>query len=625
MEMASRDPAWASDHPSGGTRPRLAASTAQISARQSTPGETIAGWKPSLKSFIALLVLIGLALVFYKVVLQRPAPQPAFNSIRIARLTSTGRSRLAAISPDGKYVVHVADEAGKEGLWIRQVATTNNVQIVASAEVEFQGLTFSPDGNYVYYVAHEKGKSFRDLYQVSALGGGVRKLIDNVDTAVTFSPDGKRLSFVRRFSDRAEDVLMLANIDGSGEQKLSTRKQPDFFSMSGPAWSPDGKQIAVGAGRSDKDGRHMTVVGVDVAGGAEHDLTSRLWTGVGHVAWRGREGTDLIVNAQEQTLGLYQIWMVTSPGGSARRITNDLSDYRDLSLTADASILAVTQSDQLSNLWSFDAAAADSARQLTSGKYDGYYGVDWRPDGQLVYSSSNGTNQDIWLMDADGSKPRQLTVDARSNVWPTVSPDGRYLVFTSDRSGTLHLWRTERDGSNPTQLTNGSGEDWASFSPDGHSVFYTVIGGVDRFTLWKVSIDGGQPVRLTEKFALQSTVSPDGKLIACGYRPEANSPWRLGILPIEGGKPTQSFDIPQTVDLPVVLRWAPDGRALTYVDTQSGVSNLWLQPITGGPPRRLSNWTAEQVFSFAWSRDGKRVAVSRGSRKDDIVLIRDSR
>jgi Tol biopolymer transport system component len=463
------------------------------------------------------------------------------------------------------------------------------------------------------------------LYQVSAFGGGARKVIGNVDTAVAFSPDGKQLSFVRRFSDRAEDSLVIANADGSNEQVIVTRKQPDFFSMSGPSWSPDGKTIAVGAGRSDRDGRYMTVVGANLATRREEPLTSRRWTGVGRVAWRGPQGNELLINALEQTFGLYQIWLVALPEGNARRVTNDLSDYRDLSLTADASILAVTQSDQLSSLWSFDSATPESARQITSGKYDGYYGLDWRPDGQLIYSSSNGGNQDIWQMEAGGTGQRQLTSDARSNVWPTVSPDGRYIVFTSDRTGTLHLWRMDRDGNNPIQLTNGSGEDWASISPDGQWVVFTVIGGPDRFTLWKVSIAGGEPIRLTEKFALQPTISPDGKQIACGYRPDVNASWKLGLLSIEGGKPAQSFDLPPNVDLPIILRWTPEGRGLTYFDTRSGVSNLWLQPVTGGQPRRLSNWSSEQIFSFAWSRDGKRVALSRGSRKDDIVLIRDTR
>jgi TolB protein len=294
-------------------------------------------------------------------------------------------------------------------------------------------------------------------------------------------------------------------------------------------------------------------------------------------------------------------------------------------LTADANILAVTQSDQQSNLWNFDYGPNNGARQITSGKYDGYYGVAWTPEGQLIYSSSTGGNHDLWQADADGGNSRRLTVEARSNVWPAVSPDGRYLVFSSDRSGTLHLWRSDRSGANAVQLTHGSGEDWPAFSADGRWLVYTVIGGVDRFTLWKVSIDGGEPVRLTEKFAMQSAVSPDGKLIACGYRPDARSPWKLALIPSEGGQPSQTFEIPQSVELPIVVRWTPDGRALTYIDTKSGISNLWLQSIAGDAAKQITSWNAEQVFSFAWSKDGKHLALARGSRSDDIVLIRDSR
>jgi WD40-like Beta Propeller Repeat len=80
-----------------------------------------------------------------------------------------------------------------------------------------------------------------------------------------------------------------------------------------------------------------------------------------------------------------------------------------------------------------------------------------------------------------------------------------------------------------------------------------------------------------------------------------------------------------TVELPMVVRWTRDGRAVTYIDTRNGVSNLWLQPITGGPARQITNWTEQQIFSFAWSRDGKRIIAARGSRKDDVVLIKDAR
>ncbi len=618
--------AW-KDRTSGQLPPRnFGARTSEVSLAPVTGANRVASSKRWLVPVVGFALLIGLGIVFYKVVLQRSVKTAVpFSSINIARLTSTGKSRLAAISPDGKYVVHVVEEAGKQSLWIRQVATTSNVQIIAPSEVSYQGLTFSPDGNFVFFTSHEKGQSVRDLFQVSPLGGGARKVISNVDSAVTFSPDGKQVAFMRRFSERAEDSLIVANIDGNGERQVITRKQPDFYSIGGPSWSPDGKTIATGAGTSDKDGRYMTVMGIDIASGAEKPLTQHRWTGVGRVAWHGTDGDDLFINALEQTLGLYQIWAVTLARGDVRRVTNDLSDYRDLTLTTDANILAVTQSDQVASLWSVDPAAPDSARQISSGKFDGFYGLDWQPDGQIIFSSSSGGNHDIWQMSPAGGNAKQLTVNSRSNVWPAASSDGRYLVFSSDRNGTLHLWRADKDGGNPTQLTNGSGEDWPSISPDGRSVVYTVIGGADRFTLWKVSIDGGQPVRLTDRLSLQPSISPDGKTIACGYRPDTKSPWRLALVSIDGGKPTQTFDIAQTVDLPMVMRWTPDGRGLTYINTTNGVSNLWLQPIGGGPAKQLSNWPNQQAFAFAWSRDGKRLVVSRGTRNDDIVLIKDAR
>src|SRR5207237_3005810 len=120
------------------------------------------------------------------------------QTMNIARLTSTGKARNAAISPDGKYVVHVVDDGEQQSLWMRQVSTSSNVQISPPANLIYHNLTFSPHGDYLYYVAWDKKTPFT-LHQMPVLGGASRKLVTDIDSVVTFSPDGKQFAFLRGY------------------------------------------------------------------------------------------------------------------------------------------------------------------------------------------------------------------------------------------------------------------------------------------------------------------------------------------------------------------------------------------------------------------------------------------
>ena len=98
----------------------------------------------------------------------------------------------------------------------------------------------------------------------------------------------------------------------------------------------------------------------------------------------------------------------------------------------------------------------------------------------------------------------------------------------------------------------------------------------------------------------------------------------------DGGAPIKVFDFPEFFGTlsggyySQVIAWTVDGKALTYIDTKDGVSNIWAQPIDGGPKRQLTNFKADLIFNYAWSRDGKKLALARGSKTSDVVLIRDS-
>jgi Tol biopolymer transport system component len=128
-------------------------------------------------------------------------------------------------------------------------------------------------------------------------------------------------------------------------------------------------------------------------------------------------------------------------------------------------------------------------------------------------------------------------------------------------------------------------------------------------------------VRITERGGFDPNVSPDGKLLACGYRPAPADKNRFALIPIEGGQPKLISDWPALFGR---LRWTPDGSGLAYAARQSGVGNIWVQPIDGGAPKQLTHWNPAPIFSFDWSRDGKWLAYASGSLTSDVVLISDT-
>nr|MBA3441042.1 protein kinase [Pyrinomonadaceae bacterium] len=434
------------------------------------------------------LVISGISFGLYKLINANKPAAPSFETMKIAKLSFTGKATNAAISLDGRYVVHTVDEGGEQSLWIRQVATLSTVKIVPPAEVVYRGATFSPDGDYVYYVMFERNNLVTTLYQVPVLGGTPRRVIDGVDSVVTFSPDGKHLAFVRNYADWEETALIVANTDGTGEQKLATRKQPDSLKRGnaiGPAWSPDGKTIACVV-RGFAGGSSDTVIEVEVEGGAEKSLTSQRWSNAGQVAWLGNGSGLIIAAAAEQSSGVSQLWYVSRQGGRVHRVTNDPNSYQGVSLTKDFSTLATVQSERISDVWVASMENSSRATQITSGS--GKSAASWTSDGRIVYSSNAGGNDDVWMMNADGTDQKQLTTHPGADRHPSVCSGGRYVVFTYERAGSSNIWRMDLNGGNLKQLTNGRSERFPLCSPDGQWVIFQ--NGTNKGSASKVSIDG---------------------------------------------------------------------------------------------------------------------------------------
>ena len=574
------------------------------------------GAAKALFAVLAVVIIAGIGFGIYKFAYRKDTAAP-FDSMKITKLTDTGKAGSAAISPDGKYVVHVKEDAGLQSLWVVHVATGSNVQIIPPAEANYLRMTFSPDGGYIYFVRREKGEPNWSLNQVAVLGGEPKKLNSNITSSVTFSPDGKRIAYVR--NQQGVSTMLTANADGTGEQPLASLKSPDYFKSSGPAWSPDGKVIATGATAGNDDGgRYQYIAEVRVEDGAVKPIGSKRWLDVGRVAWLA-DGSALIAASAEPGSNADQLYQFQYPGGEVRKITNDLNDYHDTSLTADSSSMVTVQENRVDNIWTAPDGDAGRARQLTygSGKYDGGCGLQWTPDEKIVYCSAASGMPNISIMSGDGSNPGQLTQNV--SLYPTVSPDGRYIVFGSFQSATPGIWRMDIDGGNLKQLTNMGGVP--RISPDGLWVVYSTVAPAE-LRLWKVSIDGGEPVRLTDYESRFPAVSPDGKSIACFYRVHGSPLFRIAIVPFEGGQPTKLLDLLPGTDVSEMgAVWLPDGRSLAYIVTSDGVSNIWSMPIDGGAPKQLTNFTSDQILWFDLSRDGKPTLFSRGDTTKDVVLI----
>jgi serine/threonine protein kinase len=609
------------------TRPEAVVPTHEISSV-----EFVSSKISKHKKAAAVVLAVGLvvASVIGYALYQLFTRPKQFGPVRMTALTTGGKvnnediNGQLSISPDGKYVVCAANDAKQQAsLWLRQVSTSSLVRIVPPENGGYLATTFSPDGEMIYYVAVlERNNFVPTLYRVPVLGGTPAKVLDRVFSAIGFSRDGKQFAFVRR--NQEDMALVVTNTDGSGEPRtIAVLKQPNGFSTSGPSWSPDGKRIACGMFHGTGAG-YSTIVEVPVEGGVPRTMGSQKWANVGRVLWLG-DGTGLIMAAQPEFSSIgTQIWYLPASGGEARRITNDLNGYGDVSLglTADSGTIATIQQANASGIWIISPEDETKTQQILKTNLPET--VAWTPEGKLIYAARTGENWDIWIANSDGSESKQLTADAFIDQQPSVCANGQHIIFQSNRSRNRNIWRMNADGTHQKQLTDGDFVDaYPACSVDGRFVVF-MSGRSGTWAIWKVGIDGGSPVQLTSHTSEIPIISPDGKLIAYYYIDEqANGQPRMSIIPFEGGTAVKSIDLPRSVQ-PIAFAWMPDGKGIAYLDNSSGILNVWSKPIDGSAPRQLTNFKSEFVTSFAISQDG-RIAAYRFSATRDIVLIKDFR
>ena len=631
----------------------------------------------SARRWLALGAVVAVAFVGAAVWRGRsvavPSGSPDAGLLQIEKITNRGNVSDVALSNDGRYLAYVASGPA-QSIWLRDILEKTETRLVAPFEsARSSKLWFASGGHSIYYDFTPKGSTGSSIYEAPLIGGAPRLVVAR---AGRLSPDGRRFAEMRRHGGKetlfisdletgqkrdlgeidrwwiydwspdgsllpfaqvkeGKDVLFIAKMDGTGVRQIA-----ELTSFNGFWWKPKSDGALIGSEVADQ-GR-VRLLDLDLGTGSTHPVGDRVWQDI-VVRWLP-DGTGLVI--KERIRGRPAVlWLVSYPDGRATRIPASEQAYGGLSLSADGSTLASVQSVRLSDILVSSDPDRGAFKPVEKGTDVNYRGR-WLTDGKIVFHSNDAGTYDLYVADPDGSNRAQLTFDRAGNeTSPAPSPDGRYIVFESDRSGRRRLYRINRDGTDLMPLTpqpNADGYDAApTVTPDSRWVLYRHWDHGPA--LWKISIDGGPPTvvrgepqngsgpgatgRLLES-VYGGSASPDGRLLAYfyAYIYSTKDVKRLSALEMvvasSDGTIVTRFpynDGPFTVSDNWRIQWSPDGRYLYYNGGRAGDS-LWKQALAGGPPVQITHFD-QPLSYFDWSRDGKKLLVSRSSTLSDAVLI----
>ena len=593
-------------------------------------------WSTAAIGAVVLLLIAGTG---YGVrnLFSRTVPRP-FAQFSISQATTSGTATLAAISPDGKYLLFTKRENGLQSLWLRNIPTSSDTQVVAPSPNPFATLSFSPDGNYLYFrQAGDKTGLYDLLFRAPVLGGTPKLLGRDIDAQPVFSPDGQRIVYIRCNNPEPNKCRWLsANTEGIGEQVLAIRSA-DAGMPGSLSWSPDGKRIAFalafGGTRASE-----TVPAFDVAKNQETPMFDLPDKRITDVKWTpdGR-GVVAAFSDKASNFSRGQIGYVSYPNGKFEPITNDTNNYGTVSMSGDGKTLTTIQSHMVSEIDVLPPTGGANATRIPGieALLRRTNGVRWLDNSDLAITTSTT----IVRVALDGSRQTELFDDEHVAIsGPAGCGNGRYVVFRMrgyQGNAVGRLFRIDSDGTNLKQLTDGQSDGNANCAPNGKWVFY-FDGATGQ---WKrVPLEGGpaetMDVALPKggaKFPI-TAVSADERMIATftSIPDPSTSTYTKEVVLFKTDALSAPYLVVKTdprinVTAGTFPHFTNDGTALLYTVTDDkNVDNAFVQPLDGKPGRQLTQFSSDSMLGFGYSPDGKTLVAGRGHVESDVILLRDT-
>jgi len=569
---------------------------------------------------VAVLVVAAVAWRFW------PRPQP-FASVSINQITNLGTIEDVAFSSDGRFLAEVKNDNGERTVWIRNVATNTDTQILGAFDNSYVGLAFSPDGNYLFFTRGTPENSLvRSLYAMPVFGGTPKQLAYDVDSTVSFSPDGKRLTYVRWTPNRKDQLseLHVVDKDGGNDQVVYATTER----IKCPTWSPDGRRIAWLGGRSAKPQYPIELL--DLASkkvkivppaadlnfsGFDIESTSLAWL---------PDNQHLLTMYYKAHSGQEQIGIVNSKSGEFRTVTNDVNAYRQLALSADGRTLATVLTSAQSSIAFYrpDGGPPIEAFPLRISPMT----LAWASEERLLFVARGIGDGDIGLGAIDRSTGNIQSIDLGNvgmGTWLNTCPDG-HILFTGFPNGTgsARLFRMNAGGNEIVQLTTSGIARSPFCSSDSKQVYFSLRSGTQA-SLWVVPLAGGaaQEVLTPQSAEAAAMVSHDGKLAAIQVADVQKFTTKLYELP--SGRPLRTLDLEESARSAYSPRFAPNDHGLVFQVLHKDGHSLLYQPLGDGAPRAILSPVSESLANFAWSPSGKQLAVIHHKSSSDVVLITD--
>ena len=597
-----------------------AASSVSVQTVQSAAqsGVSDAAAKPSLlrrwilPAVVALLVLIVVGDRIRAFRSHQAAREP-FQNFTVTKVTDSGNAAQVAISPDGKYLLTLTRENGQASLQLRNVPTNSMTQVEPPANVQYNGLHFAPDGNYFYFVRSDPGNDeLQFLYRAPLLGGAPEKLAEDVDSNVTFSPDGRKVAFMRFDNPKAGEYQLIVRDVQSGAEKVlasGPRKQE----LGSPAWSPDGKIIVCNV--IQPGGALTGLDTIDPQSGQQRPLF-RSDDVVSQTEWLP-DGSGLLALYRDAKSNYTnsQVVRVSYPDGVMTAVTRDATDYAAISVARSVPIMAAVASEQRWELQLISDGGDKAPKTLTKAG-DGGLHVSWTADGNLTTDKGNR----LYTLDAaTGAQAMFGTDPGVPEFQQQVCRDGRFVFSRySAESKQIGVWSMDASGQNRKKLTSGLLDYYPRCSPDMRWVYFR-----DETTnlLMRVPMEGGTPQKVSDlPVPTQFDISSDGAvaLFATVSHSEGHKE-KVVEVAVDTGQVKR--EIAMQKPHAGKIQYSVDGKAIEYAVRENGVDNIWRQPLGGSAGKWETTFSAEHIGQFRWSPDGKRLALVRGHTDSDVVLM----